>query len=367
MPSALGLVKAGCAAAAAAACLAVLVILVIYFATPHRCFLDVLNAQIVKQCKPGTANEFRPLYARSDGALGLPTPGEVVPGLERLDRNYAVIRAEMEAAIFGAEEPAETGAENSDKSNEEKSNEDKSNEEKSPENLTGKPAENLVDLDRLPAMHEVYNNIFLYKGSKAGRRKAPAVVRGAQRLFTSLVYGKDADIFDKIGSPKWRTFNLLLFNHPVPGNAEKCPRTVKLLQGIPGVQSALFSVIKPGAYIPPHSDPAKGVIRYHLALRIPRDRPSCFIEVNCAEGRGCAHTARDTDCRYSWTEGQSVLFDDVFPHWAQNDTDEVRVILFVDILRPLTGTAHLLQKVANATNFYHPGVRRLVAESRVGE
>lgn len=68
------------------------IIIVICVLTPHRCFLDVLNAQIVKQCQLGTSNEFHPFYARSDGAWGLPTPGEVVPGLERLDQNYELIR-----------------------------------------------------------------------------------------------------------------------------------------------------------------------------------------------------------------------------------------------------------------------------------
>lgn len=346
------LAGAAAVAALAFAAIAVLIITLIYAFTPHRCFLDVLNAQIVKQCQPGTANEFRPFYARSDGEWGLPTPGEVVPGLEKLDQNYGVIRAEMEAAIFGTNGVGENAQERA---------------------------------DALPPMHKLYNNIFLHKGSGAtgattsiGRFFEPTV-RAGQKLWSRLIYGEDADIFDRIGSSDWRTFNLLLFHHPVPGNAEKCPRTLELLQSIPGIQSALFSVIKPGTYIPPHSDPAKGVIRYHLALRVPRPvRPPgcnsgrceerrCYIEVDCDYGRGCNlpdHTGSGGH-RYRWKEGESVLFDDVFPHWVQNDTDEVRVILFVDILRPLSGGAAALQRISDIANFWHPGVRRLIRESRV--
>ena len=100
-----------------------------------------------------------------------------------------------------------------------------------------------------------------------------------------------------------------------------------------------------------HGDPAKGVIRYHLAFKVPRDRENCFIEV---DGQ-----------RYHWKEGEGVVFDDVFDHWVRNDTDEYRVILFVDILRPLDGFPKMLQGLANAANRYHPGVRRLIEVSRV--
>ena len=162
-------------------------------------------------------------------------------------------------------------------------------------------------------MHEVYNNIFLHKGSGAKSAKGPVerifepALRVGQKAWSRMIYGPDTEIFDRIGRTDWRRLNVLLFNHPVPGNAKKCPRTVELLQGIPGVQSALFSVINPGAYIPPHSDPGKGVIRYHLALRVPRpvqtqksdgtvsEERKCFIEINCDRGRG----ARDFVRRYS--------------------------------------------------------------------
>lgn len=319
-----GMLAGAAAAAVLMACLAVLLIVMVWCFTPHRCFLDVLNSEISKRC------EFRPFYAASDRRWGLPTPGEVVPGLERLDASFEVIRAEMEAAVFGGEGP---------------------------------PPD-------IPTMHEVYNNIFMYKGTAAPRS---GVARSLSRRLSSLVYGGDTDIFDKIGSPDWRTFNLLMFNRPVPGNAERCPRTLELLRSVPGIQSALFSVVAPGAYIPPHSDPAKGVIRYHLALRVPRpvrdgaagEERRCYIEVDCDRGRGCP--SADEGHRYRWEEGQSVVFDDVYSHWVQNDTDEVRVILFVDILRPdMKGAALALQSLANAANHYHPGVRRLIRASRVG-
>ncbi len=32
-----------------------------------------------------------------------------------------------------------------------------------------------------------------------------------------------------------------------------------------------------------------------------------------------------------WAEGASLLFDDGYEHFAWNDTDGVRVVLFVDV------------------------------------
>jgi aspartyl/asparaginyl beta-hydroxylase (cupin superfamily) len=276
-----------------AALLTVLVILVIAAVTGHCCFLDILNAAIKRQC------EFRPFYAGTDET---PPTWEVIPELGDLEDAFPAIRDEMLAI--------------------------------------------LKDRDRIPQMRDAYDNIFLYKGSGASRRRNPLV-----KLASTLVYGKDTEIFDEIGTPNWQTFNLVMFDQDVPRNAARCPTTVSLLRRVPGMQSALFSIIAPGTYIPPHNDPAKGVIRYHLALKVPKDRDRCFI---CVDGQ-----------KYHWEEGKGVLFDDVFDHWVRNDTDEDRVILFVDILRPLMGVAKALQGVANLANRYHPGVRRAIRESAV--
>ncbi len=43
-----------------------------------------------------------------------------------------------------------------------------------------------------------------------------------------------------------------------------------------------------------------------------------------------------------WEEGKSMMFDDTYPHEVHNDTDGVRVVLFMDILRPLRFPGSLL-------------------------
>jgi beta-hydroxylase len=102
---------------------------------------------------------------------------------------------------------------------------------------------------------------------------------------------------------------------------EMLPRTAALMREIPGMKTAMISILSPRKHILDHRGPYKGVLRYHLGLIVPRDAESCRIRV----GQDIRH----------WQEGRSLMFDDTFNHEVWNDTDETRVVLFVDVLRPL--------------------------------
>ena len=39
--------------------------------------------------------------------------------------------------------------------------------------------------------------------------------------------------------------------------------------------------------------------------------------------------------RAYWREGHCLFFDDTYEHWAVNNTDELRAVLFMDVLKPL--------------------------------
>ena len=82
----------------------------------------------------------------------------------------------------------------------------------------------------------------------------------------------------------------------------------------------MFAQLPPRAKLNPHRDPFAGSLRYHLGLNTPNDR-RCFIEVD--------------GTRYSWRDGDAVLFDETYLHWAENGSESDRIILFCDIERPL--------------------------------
>jgi ornithine lipid ester-linked acyl 2-hydroxylase len=121
---------------------------------------------------------------------------------------------------------------------------------------------------------------------------------------------------------RWKTYFFYGYGFRSDANCARCPETTRLVEAIPGMQTAMFSILAPGKRIPPHDGPYKGVLRYHLGLIVP-DAPVEQVGIRVGdETRG-------------WREGASLVFDDTYEHSAWNDTDETRVVLFVDVVRPL--------------------------------
>ena len=130
---------------------------------------------------------------------------------------------------------------------------------------------------------------------------------------------------------QWKTFWLYAYGEKAEENCARCPETVEVLQRIPGMKSAMFSILAPRKHIPEHRGMYKGVLRYHLGLIVPGPDGSCRIRVG-------------NDVR-SWKEGKSLIFDDSHPHEVWNDCDSYRVVLFVDFLRPVFFPASLLNRL----------------------
>jgi beta-hydroxylase len=127
-------------------------------------------------------------------------------------------------------------------------------------------------------------------------------------------------VFHSLLKGGWRRFHLKCYGDFLPSAKSKCPRTTELLGSIPSIRAAAFTVLPPGCEVPRHRDPLAGSLRYHLGLATPNsDR--CRIWVD-----GQPH---------AWRDGEVLVFDETYVHWARNDTDTARIILFCDIERPL--------------------------------
>jgi len=120
------------------------------------------------------------------------------------------------------------------------------------------------------------------------------------------------------GGVPWYTYMLMAYGNWVENNATRCPLTSRLIRQDPRITTAMFSIIPGGKEIPPHRGLFKGVLRYHLGLKTPRSE-GCYILVGGE--------------KYSWKEGEGVLFDDTFLHEVKNTTDELRIVLFLDVVR----------------------------------
>jgi aspartyl/asparaginyl beta-hydroxylase (cupin superfamily) len=128
----------------------------------------------------------------------------------------------------------------------------------------------------------------------------------------------------------WKTYFLINAGQVCGGNAERCPQTMRLLQGIPGACTAFFSILAPGKHIPAHRGAYNGVLRLHLGLIVPEPREHCRIRIG-------------DQFRY-WREGEALIFDDSFDHEVWNQTEGYRVVLFVDFPRPLYQPWHWLNR-----------------------
>ncbi len=120
---------------------------------------------------------------------------------------------------------------------------------------------------------------------------------------------------------QWKTFWFVGYDVWDDPNCLRCPTTAAVLRAVPGLTTGFFSILGPGKRLPPHHGPYRGVLRHHLALIVPEPSEKCGIRV----GDQVRH----------WVEGSSLVFDDTYEHEAWNDTDGERVVLFLDIKRPL--------------------------------
>ncbi len=124
-------------------------------------------------------------------------------------------------------------------------------------------------------------------------------------------------------NPDWSAFYLLRDGEIMAENAARCPRTIEALADFPLVHlpnrspSVLFSLLRPGARIPPHTGIVNTRLICHLPLLVP---PGCGLRVG-------------NETRVP-VEGKAWLFDDTIEHEAWNLSDRPRVILLFEMWRP---------------------------------
>jgi beta-hydroxylase len=152
---------------------------------------------------------------------------------------------------------------------------------------------------------------------------------------------------------KWKTFFFYGYGYRMDGNCARCPETTRIVEAIPGMFTAFFSVLAPGKHIPLHRGPYKGVLRCHLGLIVPEPGERCWIEVG-------GETAR-------WEEGRCLVFDDTYKHQVRNDTDGTRVVLFLDIVRPMRFPGSWLNAVVLQLIRLSPFIRDAVRNQRAWE
>ena len=129
-------------------------------------------------------------------------------------------------------------------------------------------------------------------------------------------------------SLRWSAFFLWEDGKRIDAHCARCPRTASLLDEIPMMDlegfapTVLFSILSPHTHIPPHSSVTNARLVVHLPLIAPE---KCRFRVG--------NEIRE------WKYGQAWVFDDTIDHEAWNDSDQVRVIMMIDIWNPYLSKA----------------------------
>ena len=124
-------------------------------------------------------------------------------------------------------------------------------------------------------------------------------------------------------SRDWTAIHLLQNGRRIDANARHCPRTLEAISALPqphvpgACPNAMFSLLAPHTRIPPHTGVANTRLVCHLALIVP---PGCGFRVG--------------ETIVQWVEGKAFVFDDTVEHEAWNDSDQLRVVLILDLWPP---------------------------------
>jgi aspartyl/asparaginyl beta-hydroxylase (cupin superfamily) len=195
-------------------------------------------------------------------------------------------------------------------------------------------------IDRYVAQHSLVPDLPVYASGAfrwvADLERAWPDIRA--ELDGVLKYRADIPRFQDISpdqyriSPdsQWQTFILYGFGTKSELNCSLCPKTTAALESLPGLQTAFFSILAPGKHVPRHKGVTKAFLRCHLGLKVPQQRENCWMDVG---GERCV-----------WEEGRAFVFDDTYPHEVWNNTDEERVVLLLDVERPMPTATRLLTR-----------------------
>lgn len=121
-------------------------------------------------------------------------------------------------------------------------------------------------------------------------------------------------------SPNWKQIELLIYGLKYDKRIQLFPKTYEILANMDGVSTIYFSFLDKKADIKPHNGDTDAFYRIHLGIKVPGKHPDCGMEV--------------AGIPLSWEEGKCFAFNDIYFHSSWNHTEEERIVLIIDLIRP---------------------------------
>lgn len=183
------------------------------------------------------------------------------------------------------------------------------------------PADEFYPRDHFPWMPA------LEARTDAIRAELEALLQSGEQGFTPYVKldpGTPANIWSDLDrSARWSAFYLWEYGIRFDEACARCPETAAAVEAVPQADipnrapTAFFSLLRPGARIPPHTGVTNVRTTVHLPLIVP---PGCGFRVG-GETR-------------EWKVGEAFAFDDTIEHEAWNNSAELRAVLIIDVWNP---------------------------------
>ncbi len=117
----------------------------------------------------------------------------------------------------------------------------------------------------------------------------------------------------------WKVVLLKSYDTIIEKNAALYPNTMKVINQIPNVSNAIFSVLSPKKNIQVHRGMYRGIVFIHLGVFVPPPNNR--------------HTFIVRDEKKHWKEGEAFGFEDSFMHEVVNNSDDYRAILLLEVER----------------------------------
>ncbi|MEU0390135.1 aspartyl/asparaginyl beta-hydroxylase domain-containing protein [Streptomyces chartreusis] len=144
---------------------------------------------------------------------------------------------------------------------------------------------------------------------------------------TKLIESRDVRTYGDIDplraaevSTDWRLYYAYMLGETNTDAYRDCPLFVDFAERTPRVVNAIIAILEPGVTLKAHKGPYAGILRYHLPLTVPDNNPPRL------------RVDREI---HTWKEGEGILIDDTFEHEVYNESDGRRIMLIIDIRRPM--------------------------------
>lgn len=151
--------------------------------------------------------------------------------------------------------------------------------------------------------------------------RAWAAIRGELEQLTAADFVESPDslttVADGYDETGWSWYGLFGGGATDAAHRQRCPRTAAACARVPGLVNAGFSRFRAGTALYPHRGELQGVLRCHLALRVPAGDVALRVGERV----------------HRWQEGRCVVFDDTHEHDAWNRGDGDRDVLLLTFRR----------------------------------